>query len=323
MEMHVNYIIPGIHHVTAICENAQQNIDLYAGLLGLRVVKQTVNFDMPDTYHLYYGDEKGHPGTILTFFAWPDASKGRMGTGQIGTISFSIPEQSLDYWVERLTQHNALVVGPNIHFGEKVLSIFTPDGLTLELVARKEADQNSGWKEGPVPVEYAIRGFHSVTLMESNLEPTSTMLTEVLGFKLVGAEGDRSRFKAGDDGIATLVDVLTLPELTRGIIAVGSVHHIAWRTPDDEQQLEWRKKLLGTGIAVTPVRDRQYFHSIYFHEPGGILFEIATDPPGFAVDEPLEQLGMHLKLPPWLESHRPTLEKTLSPLHLPGLEDGE
>ncbi len=287
----MTYNIPGIHHVTAICDNAQQNIDLYAGLLGLRVVKQTVNFDMPDTYHLYYGDEQGQPGTILTFFAWPDVSKGRMGTGQIGTISFSIPEQSTDYWVDRLSQHNALVAGPNIHFGE------------------------------PVPAEHTIRGIHSVTLMESNLDLTSNMLTGVLGFKLVGAEGDRSRFKAGNDGIATLVDVLTLPELTRGTIAVGSVHHVAWRTPDDEQQLEWRKKLLGLGIPVTPVKDRQYFHSIYFHEPGGVLFEIATDPPGFAVDEPFEQLGTHLKLPPWLESQRPALERTLPPLHLPGTED--
>jgi catechol 2,3-dioxygenase-like lactoylglutathione lyase family enzyme len=315
----MNYNIHGIHHVTAICDHAQQNIDFYAGLLGLRVVKQTVNFDMPDTYHLYYGDAQGHPGTILTFFAWPDAPKGRMGTGQVGTISFSIPEQSTDYWVERLSQHNALVVGPNIHFGEKVLSIFTPDGLTLELVAHREADQYNGWIDGPVPAEHTIRGLHNVTLMEANVEITSSMLTEVLGFELVGVEGNRSRFKVGvgDDGIATLVDVLTLPELTHGTIAVGSVHHVAWRTPDDEQQLAWRKKLLDLGVPVTPVKDREYFHSIYFHEPGGVLFEIATDPPGFAVDEPFEQLGTHLKLPPWLESQRPMLEQTLPQLSIP------
>jgi glyoxalase family protein len=237
----MNHRIPGIHHVTAICENAQQNIDLYAGLLGLRLVKQTVNFDMPDTYHLYYGDELGHPGTILTFFVWPDVPKGRKGTGEVGTSAFSIPEQSIDYWVDHLSQQNALVAGPNIHFGEQVLSIFTPEGLTLELVAHRVADQFRGWKDGPVPAEHAIRGFHGVTLMEANLEHTSTMLTEVLGFELVGMEGNRSRFHAGDGEIATLVDVLTLPELTRGTIAVGSVHHVAWRTPDDEQQLEWRK----------------------------------------------------------------------------------
>ncbi len=312
----MNNSLPGIHHVTAICDDAQQNIDLYTGVLGLRMVKQTVNFDMPDTYHLYYGDEQGHPGTILTFFSWPDQPKGRKGTGQVGTISFSIPGESRDYWVERLTRHNVLIVGPNPHFGEKVLSIFTPDGLTLELVAHQEADKFSGWKDGPIPAEHAIRGLHSVTLMETNLERTSAMLTEVLGFKFVGVEGNRSRFKLGDDGIATLVDVLTLFELTRGNIAVGSVHHVAWRTPGEEQQLAWREKLERSGISVTPVLDRQYFHSIYFKEPGGILFEIATDPPGFAIDEPVEQLGTHLKLPPWLESERPMLEQTLRPIHL-------
>jgi glyoxalase family protein len=319
----MNYTLPGIHHVTAICDNAQQNIDLYAGLLGLRLVKQTVNFDMPDTYHLYYGDEQGQPGTILTFFSWPDAPKGRKGTGEIGTISFSIPERSLDYWIEHLSSHNALVTGPNVHFGEKVLSIFTPDGLTLELVAHREADQYYGWENGLIPAEHAIRGFHSVTLMEANFELTSSMLTEVLGFRLVSVEGDRSRFRIGDAGIATLVDVLTLPELTHGTIAVGSVHHIAWRTPGDEQQLAWRRNLLDLGIPVTPVKDRQYFHSIYFHEPGGVLFEIATDPPGFAVDEPVDQLGTHLKLPPWLESQRPALEQTLPPLYPPAAEEME
>jgi glyoxalase family protein len=319
MEKLMNYTIPGIHHVTAICDNAQQNIDFYTGLLGLRLVKQTVNFDMPDTYHLYYGNERGQPGTILTFFSWPDAPKGRKGTGEVGTISFSVPEQSLDYWMDRLASHsvNVLVAGPNTRFGEKVLSIFTPDGLTLELVAHREAENYGGWKEGPVPSAHAIRGFHSVTLMEADFERTSSMLTEVMGFKLVGVERDRSRFKVGDTDIAALVDVLTLPELTRGTIAVGSVHHIAWRTPSDEQELAWREKLIASSIAVTPVRDRQYFHSIYFHEPGGVLFEIATDPPGFAIDEPVEQLGTHLKLPPWLEPSRPRIEQFLPPLRLP------
>ncbi len=319
----MNNIISGIHHVTAICDAAQLNIDFYAGLLGLRLVKQTVNFDMPDTYHLYYGDEQGHPGTILTFFSWPDLPKGRKGTGEIGTIAFSIPENSMDYWIERLSQHDVLIAGPNMHFGEKVLSIFTQDGLTLELVAHREADTYDGWKDGSVPPEHAIRGLHSVTLMEAELERTSNMLTGILGFKFLGVEGDRSRYQIGDGGIATLVDVLTLPELTHGTIAVGSVHHVAWRTPGDEQQLAWREKLLEFGISVTPVRDRQYFHSIYFNEPGGILFEIATDPPGFAIDEPIEQLGTHLKLPPWLESQRPRLEQTLPPLHLPRADDRE
>ena len=310
-------IIPGIHHVTAIGEDPQQNIDFYVGLLGLRMVKQTVNFDMPETYHLYYGDELGHPGTILTFFSWPDAPKGRRGTGQIGTISFSIPRQSLDYWAERLSRHNLLVGGPNTRFNEQVLSFFDPDGLALELVARSGTEKYDAWKDSSVPAEHAIRGFHSVTLMEARLEYTGALLTGVLGFQLVGREGNRTRYKAGTEDFASLLDVLDLPDAVRGTVAVGSVHHVAWRTPGDEQQLAWREKLIRLGLAVTPVRDRQYFHSIYFNEPGGVLFEIATDPPGFAIDEPQEQLGTHLKLPPWLESTRPTLEKILQPLHSP------
>ncbi len=309
-------IIPGIHHVTAICDDAQQNINFCAGLLGLRLVKQTVNFDTPDTYHLYYGDELGHPGTILTFFSWPDAPKGRKGTGQIGTIAFSIPENSLDYWQERLSSRGVLVVGPRKHFEDRVLTVFSPDELTFELVAQRESDKYRGWKDGPVPAEHAIRGLHSVTLMEANHEITSGMLTGILGFELVAVEGDRSRYKIGSSDIATVVDVVHLPAFIHGTIAVGSVHHVAWRTPGNEQQLAWREKLIGSGIDVTPVLDRQYFHSIYFNEPGGVLFEIATDPPGFAIDESVEQLGTHLKLPPWLEPERPRLEQMLPRLRL-------
>lgn len=311
-------IIPGIHHITAICDDPQQNIDFYVGLLGLRMVKQTVNFDMPETYHLYYGDELGHPGTILTLFSWPDAPKGRRGVGQIGTIAFSIPRQSMDYWIERLSHHNLLIGGPNTRFDEQVLSFFDPDGLALELVAHSGAEKYDAWKDSSVPAEHAIRGFHSVTLMEARPAYTAALLTGELGFQLVVQEGNRSRYKVGTEDFATRLDVLDLPDAVRGIVAVGSVHHIAWRTPSDEQQLVWREKLIRLGLEVTPVRDRQYFHSIYFNEPGGVLFEIATDPPGFAIDEPPEQLGTHLKLPPWLESTRPRLEKVLPPLHLPG-----
>lgn len=310
-------IIPGIHHVTAICDDPQQNIDFYVGLLGLRMVKQTVNFDSPDTYHLYYGDEQGHPGTILTFFSWPDSPKGYIGTGQIGSVSFSIPAQSLAYWEERLSRHNILVGGPNTRFSEKVLSFMSPEGLVLELVAHPEAQEHAGWKNGSIPPEHAIRGFHSVALMEATLTSTADLLTEVLGFTLIGQEENRSRYKVGSENFATRVDVLNLPNMTRGRIAVGSVHHIAWRTPNDEQQLAWRDSLKKLGMRVTPVMDRQYFHSIYFNEPGGVLFEIATDPPGFAVDELPDLLGTHLKLPPWLESQRPVLEQSLTPLHLP------
>lgn len=308
-------IIPGIHHVTAICDNPQQNIDFYSGLLGLRLVKQTVNFDMPDTYHLYYGDEQGNPGTILTFFSWPNSPHGRRGTGQIDVISFSIPEQSLDYWKERLARNNIPFNGPSTRFDEQVISFFDPDGLPLELVAHKGAEQHEGWKNGPIPPEHAIRGFHSITLMEPAREDTEAMLTEVLGFQRVGEEGNRTRYKTGSADFATLIDVLTLPGRPYGRVAVGSVHHVAWRTPTDEQELNWRNKLRNLGIDVTPVRDRQYFHSIYFNEPGGALFEIATDPPGFAIDEASQELGTHLKLPPWLEPRRSILEESLPPLH--------
>lgn len=225
--------------------------------------------------------------------------------------------------MERLNSRNVVAVGPRRHFEEQVLTVFAPDGLILELVAHREADTYRGWQDGSVPPEYAIRGLHSITLMEADLEGTSLMLAEMLGFELIGVEGDRSRYRIDTDSPATLVDVLHLPGFTRGTIAVGSVHHVAWRTPTDEQQLAWREKLLSSGINVTPVRDRQYFHSIYFNEPGGALFEIATDPPGFAIDEPLEQLGTHLKLPPWLESERPRLEPMLPPLLLPGEEQEE
>src|SRR5258706_4041526 len=333
--------IPGIHHVTAICDNPQQNIDFYVSLVGLRMVKQTVNFDMPESYHLYYGDELGHPGTILPLFSWPDAPKGRRGVGQIGTIAFSIPLQSMDYWIERLSRHNLLIGGPNTRFDEQVLSFFDPDGLALELVAHSGTEKHDTWKGSSIPTEHAIRGFHSVTLMEARPEYTAALLTGGLGFQLIGQEGNRSRYKVGSapirpanaarsrlllhsqagrketEDFATRLDVLDLPDAARGIVAVGSVHHVAWRTPGDEQQLTWREKLIRLGLEVTPVRDRQYFHSIYFNEPGGVLFEIATDPPGFAIDEPPEQLGTHLKLPPWLESTRPMLEQVLPPLHLP------
>ncbi len=313
----MDMMIPGIHHVTAICDDPQRNIDFYVGLLGLRMVKQTVNFDMPETYHLYYGDELGHPGTILTLFSWPDAPKGRRGAGQIGTISFSIPQQSLDYWSERLSDHNVPVSGPSTRFNDQVLSFSDPDGLALELVAHSGTAKYDAWKGSLVPAEHAIRGFHSVTLMERRLDYTATLLTGGLGFQLVRREGNRSRYKVGTEDFAALLDVLELPDAARGVVAVGSVHHVAWRTPDDEQQLSWRENLMALGFEVTPVRDRQYFRSIYFNEPGGVLFEIATEPPGFAIDEPPEQLGTHLKLPPWLEATRPSLEEILPPLHLP------
>lgn len=308
----------GIHHVTAITDDPQRNIDFYAGILGLRFVKKTVNFDAPDTYHFYYGDDLGRPGTILTFFSWPGYPRGRGGTGQITAISFSIPENALDNWQKRLTEHGIDVSGPIPRFDEQVLSFTDHEGQRLELVAHRGAERGSAWKDGPVPVEYAIHGFHSVTLSVARFERTASVLTEQLGFQSVGKQGNRSRYGIGGGGMGTLVDVLDLPNGERGVQAIGTVHHVAWRTASDENQLLWQRKLLNAGLHVTQVMDRVYFHSIYFREPSGILFEIATDEPGFAVDESPEELGTHLKLPPWLESTRPVVEESLPEVHLPG-----
>jgi glyoxalase family protein len=307
----------GIHHVTAISGSPQPNIDFYAGVLGQRLVKRTVNFDDPGTYHLYYGDDMGHPGTIVTFFPWANAPRGRKGTGQTTAISFSVPANALDYWIERLNTYNVPLQQPISRLNERVISFDDPDGLSLELVAHSEKEERAGWQNGPVPDEYAIRGMFGVTLMEASEERTGAMLTQALGFRKVAEEGNRSRYETGDGGAGTFVDVLIQPQLPRGRVAVGTVHHVAWRTPSDEQQVEWREKLAELGSDVTPVLDRQYFHSIYFREPGGVLFEIATDPPGFAIDEPIEELGTHLKLPPWLEPERTTLEGVLVPITVP------
>ncbi len=318
-----NNTIAGFHHLTAIVGDPQQNVDFYTHVLGQRLVKRTVNFDDPGTYHLYYGDEVGTPGTIITFFPWPNAPQGRRGAGQIVDISFSIPATALDYWVERLVLHGVTVTGPVARFNEQVISFLDPHGLSLELVAHQEVDSRSGWKKGPVPEAYAIRGFYSVTLAENNQEQTATMLTDVLGFRPLKQEGNRFRYETGTGGPGAIVDVLSLPDQPRGRIAVGTVHHVAWRTEDDAHQLDWRQHLLSRGSDVTPVLDRQYFHSIYFHEPGGVLFEIATDPPGFAIDEPVEELGTHLKLPPWLEPRRPQIEEVLLPIQLPADNAGK
>ncbi|MCH7760161.1 ring-cleaving dioxygenase [candidate division TA06 bacterium] len=309
--------ILGIHHVTAIAGDPQKNVDFYTDILGLRLVKITVNFDDPETYHLYYGNEFGSPGSILTFFPWPGAPRGRRGTGQLTVTSFSIPERALGYWIERFKTHDISFEGPITRFDEEVLIFFDPDGLKLELIAHPGSDVRKPWKEGPVPPEYAIRGFYSVTLSEQGNERTAPLLTETLGFRLDQEVENRFRYKVGAGGAGALVDVLCLPDVPRGLVAVGTVHHVAWRTPNDEEQKTWCQEISKLGYNVTPVLDRHYFHSIYFREPGGVLFEIATDPPGFTVDEPQEELGTRLRLPPWLESRRAQIEQALPPLRLP------
>lgn len=313
--------ILGIHHVTAIAGDPQANVDFYTKVLGLRLVKRTVNFDDPGTYHLYYADELGRPGTILTFFPWPGAPRGRRGTGQLTVISFSVPARSLDHWVDRLTSHDVEIEEMGERFGAQTLAFLDPDGLLLELVAG-DRDERKPWERGPVPIEHAIRGFHSVTLTESGYEATADLLTDGMGFRAVAEERDRFRFAAGDGAPGALVDLVVAPDAPPGLVAAGTVHHVAWRAAGDEEQRAWRRRLAERGLNVTPVLDRQYFRSIYYREPGGVLFEIATDPPGFTADEPPERLGCELKLPPWLERHRSRIEGVLPHLRWPAVRDG-
>lgn len=310
--------IEGIHHVTAIAGDAQRNADFYAGRLGLRLVKRTVNFDDPGTYHLYYGDEAGTPGSLLTFFPWAHAARGIPGVGQVGATALSVPEGSLGYWRDRLAGQGALVEEDGERLDrEGVLTLFDPDGLKLQLVAHPGAEDRAPWLGGGVPERHAIRGIHSVTLTERSLGPSAGLLAEAMGFRSVADRPNRSRFEVGAGGAGTFVDLIEDPSGGRGRVAAGSVHHVAFRVADDAAQRAWLADLAERGLHVTPVQDRQYFHSIYYREPGGVLFELATDPPGFTFDEPLAALGSRLQLPPWLEAARPRIEAALPPLHVP------
>lgn len=313
----------GIHHVTAIAGDPQTNVDFYAGMLGLRLVKLTVNYDDPGTYHLYYGDGEGHPGTLITFFPWPGAARGRNGNGQVTSVGFAVPEGSLEFWTQRLAEHQVRFEGPFANFEEQAVSFIDPDGLQLELVAARRLNPSRVWRNAPVPMQYAIHGLHHVTLSEEGYDRTAALLTDTLGFRLTGQHDNRFRYaiQAGEPG--ALVDLLCKPDGSPGRVAVGTVHHVAWRTEDDEQQHRWRTEISRLGFNVTPIIDRTYFHSIYFREPGGVLFEIATDPPGFAVDESPGELGAHLVLPKSLEPARSALQRMLPPLHLPAIEVSE
>ena len=299
--------IPGIHHITAIAGDPQRNIDFYTGTLGLRLVKLTVNYDDPGTYHLYYGDGIGRPGTILTFFPWRGVPQGRSGAGEATTVAFSIPGNSLDYWKERLNAGE-----PLSRFNERYLRVADPDGMQVELVAAAAPATRPGWSEGAIPQEHAIRGIFGTALSVARLDGTKRLLAETMGFRETGRDGDRLRFEAGDGGPGGIVDLMESRQ--RGQQGAGSIHHIAWRTPDDHDQTAWRNHLVKAGMQVTPIIDRTYFHSIYYREPSGVLFEIATDPPGFAVDEPLESLGSKLVLPAWLEGQREELLRSLPAL---------
>jgi glyoxalase family protein len=321
--------IAGIHHVTAMAGDPQANADFYTGVLGLRLVKKTVNYDDPGTYHLYYGDELGRPGTLLTFFPWPHARRGQLGAGQASVTSFSVPEGSLGYWSERLRQSGTAHDEPRRRSeDEEFLRLLDPDGLELELVAHAGLASGTPWEGGPVPVEQAIGGLFAVTVVEWNADRTADLLTGTLGFRLESESGSRFRFEVGasagsgaaagnppaSSGLATRLDLLAQPTAGRGRISAGTVHHVAWRVAGDREQQAWHRDLIEGGHHVSPIMDRQYFHSIYFREPGGVLFEIATDTPGMTTDESAGELGSGLRLPSWLEPSRGQIESALPPL---------
>lgn len=318
----------GIHHVTAIASDPQRNLDFYAGVLGLRLVKRTVNFDDPTTYHFYFGDALGTPGTLLTFFPWPDARRGRQGAGQAAVTSFGIVPGSLGFWLDRLLRSHVAFDPPVSRFDdERVIAMRDPDGLLLELVASPRVPQQDDrgavvpWS-GTVPDEHAIRGVYAVTLWEEGHQRTAELLTTELGFTLAREQGSIFRYTAGDGAPGRIVDVRVVPGLWRGVMGAGIVHHVAFRAADDAIQRTVRDELAGHGHNVTPQLDREYFRSVYFREPGGVLFEIATDTPGFTIDEPATTLGRALQLPEWLEPRRFEIEALLPnirlPLDLPG-----
>lgn len=308
---------PGIHHVSSIAGDPQRNLDFYAGVLGLRLVKLTVNYDDPGTYHLYYGNERGDPGSIVTFFPWGrEAAAGRVGIGQVAVTSLSILPHAIGFWVGRLIARGVRYEGPHRRFDDQVLSFKDPDGNQVELVGHASAGGWPGWNGGQIPAESAIRGIHSVTLLEADLDPPARVLSTVLGFKPTRSDGTRFRFEALGD-YAIIVDVRAAGEFWSGTMGPGTVHHVAFRAPTAGEQERTRDQVMHAGLAVTPVLDRKYFRSIYYREPGGVLFESATDEPGFVVDEPLEALGRGLQLPAWLEGDRPAIEHRLEPLHPP------
>jgi glyoxalase family protein len=307
----------GIHHITAIAGDPQRNLDFYAGTLGLRLVKLTVNFDDPGSYHLYYGDEIGRPGSLLTFFAWPGGQRGRQGTGQASVVAFAIPPGSLGFWIERLLAQGVKFEGPTRRFDEQVLALTDPDGLLLELVATPRVLGTPPWADGALPPEHTIRGLHGATLWEDGDTGSADFLVRTMGFESGAEEGGVLRLQSGDSGVGTVVSLRRAPGFWQGAIGVGTVHHVAFRAASDAAQLEKRAEIEAQGRGITPVIDRQYFHSVYFREPGGILFEIATDAPGFLIDEPRAELGTHLKLPPMYEPSREEIERALPPVRLP------
>lgn len=307
-------LITGIHHITAIAGNPQQNIDFYTGVLGLRLVKKTINFDAPDVYHFYFGDELGRPGTVFTTFPFTGARKGTKGTGELTYTAFSVGKDSLNYWIERLKKFGIPVSDVQTRFGDKLIRFEDHDSMGIELVAN-DADERPGWTYGHIPAEHSIRGFYGATLNLQSKELTEQLLIRHMDYHVIGQEGDRYRYgtlgKPGD-----IVDIVVDKTGRRGAQSAGTVHHIAFRTANETTQLAVQEILMQNGYMVTEVKDRNYFKSIYFREPGGVLFEIATDEPGFAIDEDEAHLGEQIKLPEWAEPSRGKIEKNLAPVKL-------
>jgi glyoxalase family protein len=307
----MSHQILGLHHITAIAGRARRNLAFYRDVLGLRFVKKTVNFDDPGTYHFYFGDEAGTPGTILTFFPWEHITPGRRGPSQATEIAYTVPAGSLDFWLQRFAQRGLTYNKPSEKFGEQYLTVLDPDGLKLELTVPHTPDVRAPWTTPETGPEVSVRGFHTVTLTLTDLRGTADLLIDVFGYRLVEQHVNRYRFKTDAVPSANFIDLVEAKGEARGEIARGSVHHVAFRVKDVEAQQAVRRQLLDRGLDVTPSIDRQYFHAAYFREPGGILFEIATDNPGFATDEPLAALGERLQLPPQYERRRAELEASL------------
>ena len=304
----------GIHHITAIAGEPKRHVAFYTRTLGLRFVKRTVNFDDPGTWHLYYGDEVGAPGTALTFFIWKDLPKGQHGAGEAQEVAFAVPESSLDYWIKRFDARGVAHGAPTPRFGETAIALEDPDGLKLELVTEKSAAAIPGWSNGEIAAEHAIRGFHGITLEVRDPAPTARVLEQVFGFKPSGVEHNRHRYLAEGGPLGKVIDMRITPGSPRSQQGLGINHHIAFRATNDAEEMEMRRRALSLGLNATEQIDRNYFRSVYFREPGGILFEIATDDPGFTRDEPKEKLGQKVMLPPWYEAHRAKIEASLPAL---------
>lgn len=306
--------ILGLHHITAIAGDAQRNYDFYTKTLGFRLVKRTVNFDDPQTYHFYYGNKEGTPGTLLTFFPWANVKQGKNGAGMATEIGYSVPKGSLEFWKSRFEKHLVRHDIPSERFGEKFLSFQDPDGLKISLIEAKNKDDREGWKTDDINAAVAIKGFHTVTLTLNKIEATAAILTEVFGYKLIDQEADLYRYQTDSVKNAAMVDLLQEPNAERGVNAGGTNHHIAFRVKDEETLMTFREKILNKGFQITPKINRNYFFSLYFREPGGVLFEIATDNPGFATDETLDNLGSSLQLPDQYKHMQETIEKGLPKL---------